>query len=348
MAAFKQELIMINDDGTERLMIKNYFDTPLDEDMQELSAEILKRRALLDVTPDEELEDKSVTAVAPTSIANFDELYLTAGFINTFNNEGIAEWTSESVNELKKVNQEYMDLAGVAFKESKIYDDQASEKIIQAETKIQAYKYTDDSEKKRKFLKEAIELRVSAEKDLIGASASLMLANQLSSSILRREELIVGLQQSETNINKAIVEKNSDVFKKEIANLTEFEKELKSNDRGLADPVTFIEDVKDIELNEKKTLLAYAEKTREDKNSTLALIKRLETQYTNASKKEKESINVKLEEAKNDIVEIEKENEAAWENYRNQDWVANIASEGVTLAIELKVRMEWLFPIRKV
>lgn len=336
MAAFKQELIMINDDGTERLMIKNYFDTPLDEDMQELSAEILKRRALLDITPEAELEEKAITVEEESvTVSTFDELYLTAGFTSTINNAGLADWANKSANELKKVNQEYKDLAGVAFSESKIYDNQASEKIIQAETKLQAYQFTDDPEKKRELLKEAVELRVSVEGDLMSASAALMLANQLTASIQKREVLIADMEQSGININKAIAEENTELFEAEIVKLNGYDKELDSKDKGLVDPVSFIEVVKEVEVNEKITLLNYAERLRDDKNSTLALIKQLETQYVNANNKDKESINIQLEEAKNDLAEIEKENEAAWQNYRDQEWDAIVASEGVTMAIEL-------------
>ncbi|HHE65117.1 MAG TPA: hypothetical protein ENL09_03740, partial [Bacteroidetes bacterium] len=336
MAAFKQELIMINDNGTERLMIKNYFDTPLDDDMQELSAEILKRRALLDITPEAELDEKSITVEEePVAVSSFNELYLTAGFASASSNEGIVKWVNESADELKKVNQEYRDLAGVAFKESKIYDQQASDKIIKAETTIRAYQYTEDTEKKRTLLKEAVELRVSAENDLISASAALMLANQLSASILKRELFIADMEQSGINVYKAIEEENSEEFEAEMVKLNEYNKELKSTDKGIADPITFIENVKEVEVNEKITLLDYAERLREEKNSTLALIRQLETQYENASKKDKSAISTQLEEAKNDLIDIEKENEAAWQNYRDQDWDAIVASKGVELAIGL-------------
>ncbi|RLD21538.1 MAG: hypothetical protein DRI54_09090, partial [Bacteroidetes bacterium] len=336
MAAFKQELIMINDNGTERLMIKNYFDTPLDDDMQELSAEILKRRALLDITPEAELDEKSITVEEePVAVSSFNELYLTAGFASASSNEGIVKWVNESADELKKVNQEYRDLAGVAFKESKIYDQQASDKIIKAETTIRAYQYTEDPEKKRTLLKEAVELRVSAENDLINASAALMLANQLSASILKRELFIADMEQSGINVYKAIEEENSEEFEAEMVKLNEYNKELKSTDKGIADPITFIENVKEVEVNEKITLLDYAERLREEKNSTLALIRQLETQYENASKKDKSAISTQLEEAKNDLIDIEKENEAAWQNYRDQDWDAIVASKGVELAIGL-------------
>ena len=336
MAAFKQELIMINDNGTERLMIKNYFDTPLDDDMQELSAEILKRRALLDITPEAELDEKSITVEEqPVAVSSFNELYLTAGFASASSNEGIVKWVNESADELKKVNQEYRDLAGVAFRESKIYDQQASDKIIKAETTIRAYQYTEDTEKKRTLLKEAVELRVSAENDLISASAALMLANQLSASILKRELFIADMEQSGINVYKAIEEENSEEFEAEMVKLNEYNKELKSTDKGIADPITFIENVKEVEVNEKITLLDYAERLREEKNSTLALIRQLETQYENASKKDKSAISTQLEEAKNDLIDIEKENEAAWQNYRDQDWDAIVATKGVELAIGL-------------
>jgi hypothetical protein len=81
VAAFKQELILLDDDGKERLMIKNYFDIPLDEEMESLVSEILKKRALLEITPADELAEKSIAANAEGTNQSFDKIYLSAAFI---------------------------------------------------------------------------------------------------------------------------------------------------------------------------------------------------------------------------------------------------------------------------
>ncbi len=49
--AYRQELVLQNEAGNEKLAIRNYFDQPLDDDLVALALDEIKRRARLDVTP---------------------------------------------------------------------------------------------------------------------------------------------------------------------------------------------------------------------------------------------------------------------------------------------------------
>ena len=338
VAAFRQELIMIDDDGAERLMIKNYFDNPLDEEIEALTAQVLKKRAMLEVTPEDELAEKSISAKSAGADASFDKLYLSAEFIKTGTNEGVSKWADESVVKLKEVNEQYKSMAGVAFSESKVYDEKASQLILQAETKIRAYKYNKDFDKRIELLKEAIELRVEAEQNIMNASAALLLANKLSGSVQKRAVVIAELEKSSKIINNSIEEQDSESFEAEIANLNELDRDLKSPDRGLDKPVAYIESLKDNEVSEEKMQLAHAENLRNEKNATLALIRRLETQKNNAEEKEKESINIQLVKATENIEVIDKDNEIAWQEYRIQDRETQVAVLGSAFANEWEDR----------
>jgi hypothetical protein len=334
VAAFRQELIMMDDNGTERLMIKNYFDTPLDEETEELMAEILKKRALLEITPADELAEKSIAASSQETEQSFDKLYLSAGFIKTGSNEGILDWIEESTAELQNVNETYKSLAGYAFNQSKVYDEKASQLILQADTKIKVYKYNDDPEKKIEMLKEVVKLRVEAEENLLNASASILLAEQLTQSTQKRKVLIAELQNSKEVIDQAIAEQNTALLNEEITRLSHINEDLKSNEKGLDMPVSYIESIKDIEVGERQLFLNAAEDLREEKNNTLALIRRLETQLNNSTDDEKESISMQLAKANDDLVVLEKQNEAAWEYYRSSDLETKVISKGASLAVE--------------
>jgi hypothetical protein len=334
VAAFKQELIMMDDNGTERLMIKNYFDTPLDEETEELMAEVLKKRALLDITPADELEEKSIVSNAKEADQSFDKIYLSAGFIKTGSNEGVQDWIEESTEELMDVNETYESTAGYAFSQAKVYDEKASQLILDADTKIKVYKYNDDPEKKIEMLKEVVKLRVEAEENLLNASAAILLAEQLTESTQKRDVLIAELQNSKKIIDQAIAEQNTTLFSEEITRLSKINEDLKSHDKGLGMPVAYIESIKDIEVEERQMFLKAAEELREEKNNALALIRRLETQLNNAAEKEKESINTQLSKANDDLIILEKQNKTAWDYYRSNDWEARVVSKGASLAVE--------------
>lgn len=334
VAAFKQELIMIEDNGTERLMIKNYFDSPLDEELEALTAEVLKKRALLEVTPADQLAEKSLASNATETDASFENIYLAAGFIKTGTNEGVKEWADKSTVELKKVNEQYKSMAGIAFTESRAYDEKASQLILQADTKIRAYKYNKDPEKRVVLLKEAVKLRVEAEENLLNASAALLLANKFSESVQKRDVVIAEMEKSSKNINQAIENKNSAALQAEIANLQELNIDLKSFDRGLKKPTAYIENIKDVKVEKQQAQLGHAENLREEKNATLALIRRLETQLNNAEEKDKSSVSIQLASAQSNLEIVEKDNELAWENYRNNDEEANVAIKGLEFASE--------------
>lgn len=64
--AYRQELALINDAGSEKLVIRNYFDSPLDDDIIALALDEIKRRARLDVSSGAPLAERPTEQEAPT------------------------------------------------------------------------------------------------------------------------------------------------------------------------------------------------------------------------------------------------------------------------------------------
>ncbi|MCB0791608.1 MAG: PD40 domain-containing protein [Flavobacteriales bacterium] len=75
--AYRQELQLVQQDGQERLVIKNYFDRPLDDDLIALSLDEIKRRAKLDVNDGQTSMPQEVAA---NSDAATGDLMVQAGF----------------------------------------------------------------------------------------------------------------------------------------------------------------------------------------------------------------------------------------------------------------------------
>jgi len=304
IAAFKQELVIIEDNGKERLLIKNYFDSPLDDDIEALTAEILRKRAMLEVTPEDELMEKSLAAESLSKDADFDEICLSIGFIKTGTNAGVVRWTYNSSKQLKNNNEQFKSLAGNAYTQSEIYKDKATALLHQADSKLKEFKNTGYSKDNIELLKEAVLLRVEAEKNLIDASGTIMLVGQLNKSIKEREDVIRRMEESKEIIKTAIETRDSESYKKEISNLEKLNEDYNSFERGEANAQLFVENIRDIEVKDQKKKLEIAENNREKKSSTLSLIQRLNVNIENANDKDKPAFEKELEEANKSLVSI--------------------------------------------
>jgi hypothetical protein len=68
--ALRQEMRLINEGGKERILINNYFETPLDEDLSVLAAEMLRKKSVLDVNSN----SSDAISLTKTTVNKEDEL----------------------------------------------------------------------------------------------------------------------------------------------------------------------------------------------------------------------------------------------------------------------------------
>ncbi len=100
--ALRQEMRLISEGGKERIIINNYFETPLDEDLSVLAAEMLRKKSVLDVNS----TSSDAISLVKTEVKKEDELRT---FEQNMNNTAIAAGfesgvTTESV--LEEMKQE--------------------------------------------------------------------------------------------------------------------------------------------------------------------------------------------------------------------------------------------------
>ncbi len=81
--ALRQEMRLINESGKERIIINNYFETPLEEDLSILAAEMLRKKSVLDVNAG----DSPTVSLTKTDVKKEDELRT---FDQNFDNATIA------------------------------------------------------------------------------------------------------------------------------------------------------------------------------------------------------------------------------------------------------------------
>lgn len=101
--AYRQELTLDRNGDLEQLTIRNYFDTPLDDDLIALSLDEIKRRARLDITP-----DAPIAQAAPPDPEPTGDIMTRAGFTGDIDQAAAIKLANEDAAEL---DREALDLA---------------------------------------------------------------------------------------------------------------------------------------------------------------------------------------------------------------------------------------------
>lgn len=332
MSAFRQELIMVDDNGVERLMIKNYFEEELEGNLQDLLAEALKRRADLQVTPKDQVAEMELQEDEAEENKEFKELYKTTGFSFVHSNEGVVDWAESTIEELRVINTEYKALANKALSEVTQAQEQADALIAQAQENYELFENSSDQLVKQNALRASITQRNDAKVSLLNASAAMMIYDRLSEASKEREENILQLQAEETKLKQALENNNENETSDIMSSLFAKEQTLKDDRAGGQKVLDYLGDVK--EMEEMKSLQAYdeAEALRAEKNEELQNLKRLQSQLEKANAADKESIQNEIAETQASLEQIASELPEKWANYKELDWNDKVAEKSLLFA----------------
>ena len=109
--AYRQELVLQNPGGQEKLLIKNYFDEPLADDLIALALDEIKRRSKLDVTVETPVAD------IPQEVKPVGDVMTQAGFagnISTTDAQRLAQAEQKELTALADELDEQGDAAYTA------------------------------------------------------------------------------------------------------------------------------------------------------------------------------------------------------------------------------------------
>ncbi len=179
--AYRQELSLVRNGDLEKLMIRNYFDNPLDDDLIALAMEEIRRRARLDVNADRVVAQTTQEPLAPAG-----DIMTRAGFTGDISKEDALRLAQDDAKELaQKVSSlgaqrsEAYAMAVDAITESERTAREAQQIIDEASAT------TDESLRNKRML-EAATLRQRSREASMRARAA-----QLSAQELEEEELYV-------------------------------------------------------------------------------------------------------------------------------------------------------------
>jgi len=130
--ALRQEMRLVNQGGQEKLIVTNFFEIPLEEDLASLAASMLREKSKLDVNASEGVEDE-VAPVATTVEREMQNTALAAGFAEGVTALQLADGMNREANAIAKfvaeADQKYNN--AYAYAQKKQYE--AESALSQAE-----------------------------------------------------------------------------------------------------------------------------------------------------------------------------------------------------------------------
>lgn len=152
--AFRQELELTRKGDLEELVIRNYFDAPLEEDMIALMMEEIKRRARLDVTGDRPAIVEQPATPEPTG-----DVLTQAGFAGDVTEEKALQLAKDDAREQEQLVKELEQQGAQAFtiaEDAATAAEQAAREALAAADKANA---ESDETRRNILMKEAAQLR---------------------------------------------------------------------------------------------------------------------------------------------------------------------------------------------
>ena len=311
--ALRQEMRLINEGGKERILINNYFETPLDEDLSVLAAEMLRKKSVLDVNTN----SSDAVSLTKTNVSKEDELRT---FEQNMENTAIAAGFEAGVNtasvleDMKKEHaaiQKFINESDTKRNNSLAYarkkQQAADATVAKAEMAKQQLGAEIITEEDLARLKEVVELTAQAEVLQQEAQAAFTIAQAIATFKESEAKRGEALQASFTKIQEADQAKN---YEATVAALTE-EKDRRTAVRdgvGGAPQEQMMANIRSLE-NERAKLEVKLTALADDEKTKAKNVRRIQENLnsTELSKSEKEALQNDLATAESVLSKVRKE-----------------------------------------
>ena len=200
--AYRQEMSLVDQAAQEKLMIRNYFEEPLNDDLIALALEEIKRRARLDVTA------IAVVAQQPVPDQTPSDVVTAAGFTGDVNKEQAVRLAAADAQELAKKTEALNEMSAEAY--SMALDNAvASERFTQQANELvaQAAAITDEA-RKNELMTEAASERQRAREANMRARAAWTAGKDLSAERSTTEQAAATAARLYTELSASVQAKN--------------------------------------------------------------------------------------------------------------------------------------------
>jgi hypothetical protein len=311
--ALRQEMRLINEGGKERILINNYFESPLDEDLSVLAAEMLRKKSVLDVNT----TTSDAVSLTKTTVSKEDELRT---FEQNMENTAIAAGfeagvtTASVLENMKKEHaaiQKFINESDTKRNNSLAYarkkQQAADATVAKAEMAKQQLGAEIITEEDLARLKEVVELTAQAEVLQQEAQAAFTIAQAIATFKESEAKRGEALQASFVKIQEANQAKNYDAT---VAALTE-EKDRRTAIRdgvGGAPQEQMMANIRSLE-NDRAKLEVKLTTLRDEEKTKAKNVRRIQENLNSSelSSSEKEALQNDLATAESTLSKVRKE-----------------------------------------
>ena len=204
--AFRQELVLEPSGDLEKLVIRNYFETPLEDDLVALSLDEIKRRARLDITQNEPVMQEQVEEpAAPTG-----DVMTRAGFTGDIDQAAAVALAKEDAAELSSnaadldaSSKEAFAIAVEAVVEADRAANEAADLVAQASAET-------DEDRKNELMVDAARKRQRSREANLRARAALHTGQDLDASSLAKQQEAITADRLSTDVAAAVAKGNDE------------------------------------------------------------------------------------------------------------------------------------------
>jgi hypothetical protein len=321
----KQEISLVVENGYEKLIIKNLFDQEVSSEEVFLSADFLKNKANLSVNSDKAEKEEIIEETEKS-----EEIVVEK--VPTLSNQDIIKMAYDDAEDIQKEANEIKDKMNVAYKISNDKNQQAREKLSEAEDFMAEANQSPSEEEKAILIKQAKEAQDLSKSLAKEAVMAYNLANKLEEKYNSKEtESKLALQyalEMDNAVNSSSPEELAKTFEK-IQTLLADNKLNQKNDDVLT---TISEEFKEQQkLADKQIQKAISLNQQADiLEKDIAKMKARANSVKD--KTEKEVLMEEVAELENDLISIRKKEKEAMELAQTlQKEVESLALDGNTL-----------------
>ena len=196
--AFRQELVLERSGDLEKLVIRNYFETPLEDDIIALALDEIKRRARLDISTSE-----PVVEVQPPVEAPKGDVMTRAGFTGDIDQAAAVKLAKEDAAELEKeamdLDAESREAFGIAVEAAAEADRTASE----AARSVQEAN-TADATQQNDLMVQAARMRQRSREANLRARAAYRTGKDLDATAMSKHQQAVVATKLATDVANAV------------------------------------------------------------------------------------------------------------------------------------------------
>jgi hypothetical protein len=305
--AYRQELTLTRNGDLERLVIRNYFEAPLDDDLVALALDEIKRRARLDVNGDRPV----VAQPAPEPPVAAD-LMTQAGFTGEIDERKAVELAKEDALELERTAEELTVHAQEAFSIALAATTEAERETREAEALIQAASRSTNEEERNMRMVDAARARQRSREAAMRAQAAHGTGVALESGSLVARQKAATAARLSTDLQATMAAGND---AQTLARLTELKQRLDTKARPDLDPDAAEMARRTLATQEKEAArsLTVANGKRTEENEMTDRLNRLKREQTDArSKAKKDELQRSIDELSEQLAAQHSETEAAF------------------------------------